>query len=318
MEKKTKVAVLFPLDEAHRSRLRLLSAAADFRFCEGSESESDLSDAEVVLGNPAPSSLNQAKALKWLQLGSAGADQYAGNDILPDGAVLTNASGAYGKSISEYMIGMVISMFLDFPHYRDIQHTEIFESSGKSRHIPGTTALAVGLGDIGGEFAKRYKALGGHVIGVKRTPSPKADYLDVQATLERLDEFLPLADVVALSLPSTPETYHMINRERLALMKPGAVLVNVGRGTAVDTDALCEALTQGHLAGAGLDVTEPEPLPAGHPLWKIPTAFLTPHISGRWDAVDNFERVFDIAFDNLGRYLRGEPLRNVVNPSLGY
>lgn len=318
MDNKKKVAVLFPLDETHRSRLRELSADADFRFSEGPESEADFTDAEVILGNPEPSSLKQAKGLKWLQLGSAGADHYSEKGVLPEGAVLTNASGAYGKSISEYMIGMVISMFLDLPHYRDIQHAEIFESSGKSRHIPGTTALAVGLGDIGGEFAKRYKALGGHVIGIKRTPSPKPDYLDVLATLERLDEFLPLADVVALSLPSTPETYHMINEKRLALMKPGAVLVNVGRGTAVDTDALCAALTQGHLAGAGLDVTEPEPLPAGHPLWKIPTAFLTPHISGRWDAVDNFERVFDIAFDNLSRYLHSEPLRNVVNRSLGY
>ncbi len=318
MEKKTKVAVLLPVDERHRSRLRELSSAADFQFCEGPETEVDLSDAEVILGNPEPSLLKHAKALKLLQLGSAGADQYAGTNSMPAGAILANASGAYGKSISEYMISMVTSLFLDLPHYRDNQNREIWESSGKSRHIPGTTALAIGLGDIGSEFAKRYQALGGHVIGIKRTPSPKPDYLDVQATLERLDEFLPLADVVALSLPSTPETYHMINEKRLALMKPGSVLVNVGRGTAVDTDALCRALTKGHLAGAGLDVTEPEPLPAGHPLWKIPTAFLTPHISGRWDAADNLERVFDIAFDNLGRYLHGEPLRNVVNLSLGY
>lgn len=318
MEKKKKIAVFFPLDEAHRSRLLEYASSAEFRFPEDPGFEAELADAEVMLGNPEPSSLKQAKVLKWLQLGSAGADQYIGSGILPAGAVLTNASGAYGKSIAEYMIGMVISLFLDLPHYRDNQRGELWEVSGKARHIPGTTALAVGVGDIGGEFARRYRALGGHVIGIKRNPSPKPDYLDAQATLDRLNEFLPLADVVALSLPSTPETYHLMNEKRFALMKQGSILVNVGRGTAVDTDALCRALTQGPLAGAALDVTEPEPLPADHPLWKIPTAFLTPHMSGRWESADNFERVFDIIFENLGRYLRGEPLLNLVNLAVGY
>lgn len=278
----------------------------------------EIRQANVIFGNPDPKLLSLAENLEWMQLGSAGADRYTA-DTLPKGAVLTNASGAYGPSIGEYMVSMVMNLMLDLPHYRDNQKNHLWKNSHKVRHIPGSVALSVGFGDIGHEFAKRYRSLGGHVIGVKRTAGgEKPDYVDELHTTEELDSLLPRADVVALSLPSTPETRHLFNREKFSLMKKDAIFINVGRGTAVDTGDLCEALLSGEIGGAALDVTEPEPLPADSPLWEIPNAIITPHVSGGWDVEENFDRVFRIALENLGRYMQGKPFRNRVNLKLGY
>lgn len=133
-----------------------------------------------------------------------------------------------------------------------------------------------------------------------------------------LDAELPQADLVALSLPGTDETAHMFDAARIARMKPGAILMNVGRGTAVDTDALTEALRSGHLFGAALDVTDPEPLPADHPLWKLPNAFITPHISGRFSLPRTLDNIVDIFARNLRHYLNGETLDNQVSRSTHY
>lgn len=315
MEERKKILVVFEADGAHRAALEKCAPEADF-FYEKEPDAGLIGEADAVLGNLPPERLAEARSLKWLQLCSAGANGYA--EAMPSGAALTNASGAYGPSISEYMICAVMNLFLKFPQYRDNQRARVWRDEGAPKFIEGSTALAVGLGNIGGEFAKRYRALGGRVIGVKRTPAPKPDYLDGLYTMDRLDGLLPEADVVALSLPGTPETKGLFGAERLARMKEGAVLVNVGRGTAVDTDALAAALASGHLFGAALDVTDPEPLPEGHPLWGIPSALITPHISGRWYVAENFERIFTICTENLVRFSEGHPLLHRVDLKLGY
>lgn len=311
---------VFPNDESDRAKLREIASGCELIFSDGREPDAETAGRlNAIVGAPSDELLKKTEKLEWLQLLSAGADRYVRPGLLPGGAVLTNATGAYGKSIAEYMLCAVMSLFLDFPHYRDNQRRHVWENSGKTRHIPGTTALVVGLGNLGSEFAMRYKALGGHVIGVKRTASAgKPEYLDGLYTTDRLDELLPRADVVTLSLPSTPATRHLFGRQKFGLMKPGAVLVNVGRGTAVDTGALCDALNAGKLSGAALDVTDPEPLPADHPIWDAPNVIITPHVSGGWDTPENAERVFSIIYENLGRYLRGEELVNVVDLKTGY
>ena len=136
--------------------------------------------------------------------------------------------------------------------------------------------------------------------------------------MEALDSLLPGADVVAMSLPGNPSTYHILNRERIALLSPGTIVLNAGRGTAIDTDALCEALYAGKIAGAALDVTDPEPLPADHPLWKAPGAVITPHISGGYALPETLQKIAEIFAENLKRYQSGEPLMNVVDPETGY
>ena len=179
-------------------------------------------------------------------------------------------------------------------------------------------SAVLGLGDIGGEFAKRAKALGARVIGVRRTGTDKPDFVDELIHTDKLDEYLPQADCVAITLPGTTATKGMFDAERMAKMKDGAILLNVGRGMIVDTDALCAALENGKLAGAGVDVTDPEPLPADHPLWKMENAVITPHISGGYHLQETHDRIVRIMAENLKRFLAGEPLRNVVDFSTGY
>ncbi|MCI1955159.1 MAG: D-2-hydroxyacid dehydrogenase [Oscillospiraceae bacterium] len=313
-----KIVVTFRLDEKQRAELEQTAPGCRICYTDGSRIPPDLMrQANVIFGNPDPGLLASAEHLEWIQLGSAGADGYPAG-TLPKGAVLTNASGAYGPSIGEYMVCVAMSLMLDLPRYRDNQKEHRWKNSHKVRHIPGSVALSVGFGGIGREFAKRYHALGGHVIGVKRTAGEKPDYLDGLHTTAELDSLLPRADVVALSLPSTPETRYLFGKEKFARMKRDAILVNVGRGTAVDTGDLCEALRSGKIGGAALDVTDPEPLPADSPLWDLPNVIVTPHVSGGWDAPENFGRVFRISMENLGRYLRGEPLTHRVSLRLGY
>ena len=162
------------------------------------------------------------------------------------------------------------------------------------------------------------KALGAKVIGVRRTGTDKPDFVDELIHTDKLDEYLPQADCVAITLPGTTATKGMFDAERMAKMKDGAILLNVGRGMIVDTDALCAALKSGKLAGAGVDVTDPEPLPADHPLWKMENAVITPHISGGYHLQETHDRIVRIMAENLKRFLAGEPLRNVVDLSTGY
>lgn len=156
------------------------------------------------------------------------------------------------------------------------------------------------------------------MIGVRRTGTDKPGFVDELIHTDKLDEYLPQADCVAITLPGTTATKGMFDAERMAKMKDGAILLNVGRGMIVDTDALCAALENGKLAGAGVDVTDPEPLPADHPLWKMENAVITPHISGGYHLQETHDRIVRIMAENLKRFLAGEPLRNVVDFSTGY
>jgi Phosphoglycerate dehydrogenase and related dehydrogenases len=321
--KKPTIFIDYPLNVIpDRAALYECAPDADLLFRENGKTPDNerIAAADAVIGvPPGPSVLRHMEHLQWLQLLSAGADQYTAPGVLPEGTVLTCATGAYGKSMAEYMICAALSLMLDFPYYRDNQKTHRWEKGGQIRHIAGTTAVVVGLGDIGSEFAARYKALGGSVIGIKRTiPARTPDCTDELYAADALDRHIPRADVLALCLPSTKETHRLISAQRIALMKPGALLVNVGRGTAVDTDALCDALYAHRIGGAALDVTDPEPLPPEHPLWNAPNTIITPHVSGGWEVPENTERVLEIVYDNLRRFAAGKPLRNVVDRRTGY
>jgi len=281
-------------------------------------SEEDIAWADAILGNVQPELLKAALGLKWLQTSSAGVEWYTRPGVMPAGAVLTNATGAYGLAISEHMLGMLLMIFKKLELYRDAQNRQEWGSQGEVRTLVGATVLVLGMGDIGGSFARLCKAMGAYVIGLRRTDSIKPDYADEVHLTGELDRLLPRADVVAVTLPGTPETKGMLGRERLGMMKQGAVVLNVGRGYIIDTEALCDALESGHLGGAGLDVTEPEPLPPGHRLWSLPTAVVTPHVSGGYHLQETHKGIVRIFVENLGRYLRGEPLRNQVDFATGY
>lgn len=275
-------------------------------------------NADIIIGAPPPEWLKGSKKLRWLQLIYAGADRYAKKDVLPAGVILTTASGAYGLAISEYMLGVLLELFKNLHLYRDLQLERDWTRLGPAKPIYRSTALIIGAGDIGGEFAARLKALGAYTIGVRRTDAVKPDYLDELHFGDAIDGLLPRADIVAVSLPATQSTYRIISRERLTRMKRGAVLINVGRGSTVDTEALCDVLESGHLLGAALDVTDPEPLPKEHRLWKIRNAVITPHVSGIANQEETLERIIRIAANNLEAYIHGRKMTNVVDLSAGY
>lgn len=280
--------------------------------------EEDITWADAVLGNVQPELLRKASRLRWMQTSSAGVEFYLQPGVLPKGAILTNATGAYGLAISEHMLGMLLMIFKKLELYRDAQRQSIWQSQGTVRSVFGSTVLVLGIGDIGSEFAKLCKAMGAYVIGLRRTDGEKPDYVDEIHLTDDVDTLLPRADVVAVTLPGTPATRNLLNRERLSKMKSGAVVLNVGRGSIIDTEALCDGLESGQLGGAGLDVTDPEPLPGGHRLWNIPTAVVTPHVSGGYHLPETHQRIVNIFSENLRRFLEEKPLMNVVDPGTGY
>ena len=314
-----RILVTIPMEQPQRDQLASIAPDWEIIYRDAEKiTKEEISDYSIILGNVEPALLEGSQTLKWIQLNSAGADAYTRPGVLPAGAVLTNATGAYGLAISEHMLGMVLEIQKKLYIYRDNQRRSLWQDEGDVTSIWNSVTLVIGLGDIGGEFARRMKALGSYVIGVKRTPGKKPEWLDELHTMEELDSLLPRADIISLSLPQTPDTFHMMNESRLMALKPSAILINVGRGSAIDTDALTRVMKQGHLMGAGLDVTDPEPLPADHPLWQVPNAAITPHVSGCYHLRETLSRIRGIAIRNLTHFLAGEPMENLVDFSTGY
>lgn len=320
-----KIVVTPPFTEEQKKRICEAAGEEIPVFMQKDEITKEvLKDAEVILGNlDNAAQLGWAEKLRWIQLNNAGTEGYCDPGVLPEGAVLTNATGAYGLAISEHMIACLFMLRKKLNLYYADQQRREWKREGHVGVVQGTTVLVVGLGDIGGTFAEKMKAFGCHTIGIRRRVGTKQDGVgkvpaDELYGPDELDSLLPRADVVALCLPGNASTYHILNRERISLLKPDAIVLNVGRGTAIDTEALCEALYAGKLAGAALDVTDPEPLPENHPLWNAPGVLITPHISGGYSLPETQEQISRIFAENLARFRKGEPLRNVVDLKTGY
>ena len=275
-------------------------------------------DADIVIGNPPAALVPELKNLKLLQLNSAGNDNYDTAIRAVPGARLCNASGAYGLALSEHMLCGLLMLMRKMHLYGESQSRCSWDSHGGIRSVWGSRLLVLGLGDVGTKFAQRVKALGAYVIGVKRTPGAKPDCVDELYTTEQLDELLPTVDAVCMSLPNTPATQGILSRERIALMRPNAFVLNVGRGSAIDQAALVEALNAERLGGAALDVMTPEPLPADDPLWKAKNCIITPHVAGGFRLGETKVLVLEIARRNLKAFLAGEPLGSEVDLERGY
>lgn len=313
-----KILVVLPLNERQKEKLEQNIRHQEFVYCPPDQvTEEMIADAEVILGNIPPRLLPFAKSLKWLQLNNAGTEGYC-DGALPEGVVLTNATGAYGLAISEHMVGMLFELQKKLNLYNRNQSEHIWRSEGHVKVIQGSRVLVIGMGDIGTAFAQKMKGLGCRTVGIRRREARKPEGVDDLFTLERLEQQLPKADIVALSLPGNRDTYHMLNEERIAMLKPDAVVINVGRGITIDTEALTRALQEKRIAGAALDVTDPEPLPADHPLWDMENVILTPHVSGGFSLPETLEQILNICIENLECYLVQRPLRNVVDFKTGY
>ena len=317
------VLVALPLSDAQRSALQASVPEYEFIFAQTETvTLAQVLEADIIMGNVPVELICQNHHLEWFQSNFAGPDTYLVPGVLPEQCLVTNATGAYGLAISECMLALWLSLLKELPTYRDNQREHRWAPTGHSvGSIAGSRVLCVGMGDIGSNFARRAYALGAEVVGVRRTVHPDTpcpDYCTRVVAQSALDAELPQADLVALSLPGTPETLHLFGAERLALCKPGAILLNVGRGTAVDGEALAAAVHSGRLSGAGLDVTDPEPLPPEHPLWAEPNVIITPHVTGGFSLPKTLDNIVDIFAHNLKRYAAGQPLDNQMDRRTQY
>lgn len=307
------VLVLLPVSAAQRARLEDAAPGVTFAYATAADAtDEQVAAAEVIVGNLPPARLACARGLRLLQLNSAGYDDYLAAGTLPAGAMLASASGAYGQAVSEHMLAMLLSMMKRLPAYRDAQRAHEWIDLGSVTSLSGARVLVLGAGDIGTHFARLCAALGARVTGVRRRPSEPHAPFSTMGTFDELPELLPQADVVASVLPSAPGTRRLADAAFFSVMRPGAFFVNAGRGDLVVAEDLVAALESGHLAGAALDVTDPEPLPADHPLWDAPGALVTPHVSGWYHLPVTLDNIVGIAAENLARLERGEKPRNLV------
>lgn len=270
----------------------------------------EIADAEVVFGEPTLEELQCAKQLQWVQMFWAGADRYLHGGF-PKNITLTTASGAFGETIAEHAIAMLFALCRRLPGYAK---SNDWLDLGCEKQIAGANAMIFGCGDIGGAIAKRLKALGLRTIGVCRNTLVSRPHFDALTTLAEAHQYLPQADFVLCAMPSNPDTDGFFDAKTVSLLKKDAVLINVGRGSLIDTNALTSALKSGKIFGAGLDVTDPEPLAEDHPLWSCSNVIITPHVAGVsfGHLKDTETKILNICSENLQRYLKNEPLRNMV------
>ena len=314
-----KILVVMDVLDEHRLLLDNVNSKLDISYKKAAEvTPEDLVDVEVIVGNLRPELLQNCTKLKLLQLNNAGTEGFVAEGVIPKGAVLANATGAYGVAMSEFMVGTLLSLMKNLDLYKFNQVKHEWKDCGPVSAIYGSKTLVVGLGDIGSEFAMRMNAFGSTVTGIRKHITNKPDYVESVHEMKDLHVCLRDADIVASCLPGYQDTLKVFDKTAFENMKDGAYFINVGRGTAVDTDALCDALESKKLAGAALDVTDPEPLPASHRLWDIPNVLITPHVSGGYHVKEAHDRIVKIAIKNLVHLVEGEPFENLVDMKTGY
>jgi phosphoglycerate dehydrogenase-like enzyme len=275
----------------------------------------EIADAEAAFGDIPPDLLASANKLRWLQAPAiAPPAGYYSPELVAHAVQVTNFRGIFNDHIAAHIMAFVLAFARGLHRYVPLQLRHEWAPAPLDTgvvHLPGTTALIVGVGGIGAETARLCVALGMRVIGLDARRHDRPDDVAELYGPEALDDQLPRADFVILTIPHTPETEGLMNAARFSRMRRSAFFVNIGRGKTTRLDDLVAALRSGQIAGAALDVFEEEPLPPEHPLWSAPNVLLTPHTAGYGPYLD--ERRLEIIVDNAGRFVRGEPLRNVVD-----
>lgn len=306
------------LTKASVERLReALGGKAELVVATPEEAPAHYGEAEMVASFPARMpSIEALPKAKWLHSFSAGVDRILTPAVAASDVTLSNSRGVHAVPIAEHIIGLMLIFSRGFYDTFRRQEQHRWQKAPILGELRDSTVLIVGLGEIGSQAARLSHAFGARVLAVVRTAREAPEYVERLGTSGELDLMLPEADYVVITLPHTSETHHLFNTERLARMKRSAVLVNIGRGGLVDEAALVTALRAGVIRGAGLDVTETEPLPPESPLWELSNVVITPHHSGL--SARYMERAVELLAKNFGAYLAGEPLPTQVNKQLGY
>lgn len=315
------VAVMPSLEPELRKQMRETAAALGFSV-EFYETSADalvaMETAEILFGN-VPELCAKAPRLKWASTSFAGVEPFLKpGTFAAEGAILTNASGAYGVTIAEHIVMVALEMMRREAEYREIVRAHDWKRDLGIRSLYGSRITMLGTGDIGRKTAVRLRGfMPACITGISRSGRPVPE-MDRTYRVDELERILPETDLLVMSLPGTPETTGIMNEARLRKLPADAYLINVGRGSAIDQKALEAILREGRLAGAALDVFETEPLPPEDSLWTCPRVHITTHTAGNSTLSHTRRFIVEMFLENLRRYAAHEPLNEVVNRELGY
>lgn len=313
---------MWTIPESHVERLRREFPAHTFLHAKSSDRTLELiGDADVAFSAQiTPPHLAAARRLRWIHSPAAGVGGMLYPAMVESPIVVTNARGVSADTIAEHVLAVTLAFFRRLlTAWRSQAACEWAQeaiSTAGNRQIAGARVLVIGLGAIGTAVARRMTSLGAHVTGLRRTTSRPAENVSMVASIERLREFLPTADVVVVAAPHTRDSRQLIGAAELRLMTRDAILINVSRGQLVDEAALIEALRQESIGGAALDVFVDEPLKPDSPFWSLPNVLITPHTSG--SRIDYWDRAVELFAENLRRFEQGQPLVNIVDKVAGY
>lgn len=277
-----------------------------------------IADADAVIGPVNNDELAKAKKLKWVHSVPAGVTEYSYPEFINSDVVLTNGQAMYGPAIADHVIGMALMFSKGLAKQYSVQKEKNWEwvTQGEMQDLEGKTMLILGFGGIGSRVAERAAGFGMNIYGIDPQDIAKPHYVTGIRKPDALHVLLPQANFVVSTVPLTKHTLKYFGKKEFGLMKPTAYFINVGRGQTVNQDEMVEALKNNTIAGAGLDVTDPEPLPDGHPLWDLDNVIITPHMSGRTE--ESWSRRWRLYRENVRRFANGELLFNVVNKEAGY
>lgn len=314
-----KVVFSYELEQSLLAAVREALPGTSVVVAEKDALQSEIAGAQLVIGGRIhDDALANAADLVWQHVTWAGVESIISDTLKDRGIVLTNSRGVSAPNMAEHVLAMMLALGRAIPHFVRNQDERKWADGNKRppfSELAGTTVVLLGTGAIGRETAKRLRSFGCRIIGARRRPVSMEEFDDVIG-FDDLPDFLGQTDHVVSSLPMTPHTKKLFSADLIREMKPGAYLFNIGRGGTVDQDALIEALENGHLGGAGLDVTDPEPLPKDSPLWSMPNVLITGHTSGGSPNVAG--RVRGVLLENLRRYQNGDELLNVIDLDQGY
>ena len=315
--------VVWLLNPEHLPALQSVAPGVNIVAVDSAEgAAAEVRDAQVMIGACNPDIVSSGVQLHWIQVYSAGVDRCVPIPGMRDGRkLLTNGQRIASPALAEHSIALMMALVRGLDLYYGNQAQQTWKRNvGMQRQdfmeLDGRTLLVVGLGGIGTQVARKAHGLGMRVIATRGSRREGPDYVEYVGLSDELLKLATEADVIINTAPLTPETHGMFNAEFFDAMKTTAYFISVGRGASTNTDDLIAALNSGQLAGAGLDVTDPEPLPDGHPLWTTPRVIITPHVAGGSDR--SRQRLFTLVQENLRRYVAGEPMLSMVDIERGY
>lgn len=308
---------------AQMAKLQALAASFDMALCEIPENATDPALAqgcEVMAGMFAPALLEANESLRWFHSSWAGVEKFVALEPFRSRrAILTNSAGAYNIMIAEHLMAGCLGLLHNYPAYYAAQREHVWKSPIPAGSLYAKRVTVLGAGNTGGHFAKLASTLGASVTGFVSSPREKPAWLHaLYSSFDALQYILPQTDILVLCLPNTRNTHGLIGARELALLPPGALVLNSGRGQTLDLSALCAALRENRLAGAMLDVFPEEPLEKESEVWDTPNLLITPHVAGFEGDSLNRQLIFDLFCENLRAWAEGKPLRNVIDPARGF